>query len=89
MQTQTKNTRYGSLYSTMSDRSIKWGKGSSFNINIGQINGWGAERYRTTENKWKFLITKNSGEWYQHFDDREFDTKEELDEAILEWMWSN
>ena len=74
----------------MSDRSIKWGKGSSFNVNIGEVNGWGAERYRTLDNRWKFIITKASaGPWYQYFDDREFENKEELDDAILEWMWNN
>ena len=73
----------------MSDRSIKWGKGSSFNLNIGEINGWGAERYRSLSGKWRFLITKSTGPRYQHVDDREFETKEELDDAILEGLWKN
>jgi len=73
----------------MQERLIRWGRGSSFNVNIGEINGWGAERYRVLNGKWKFLMTSGSGPRYQHVDNREFHTKEELDTAILEWINEN
>jgi len=73
----------------MSNTCIKWGKGAAFNVNIGTIGRWGAERYRTMkDNKWRFLITSTTGPRYQHFDNRDFETKEDLDVAILEWICS-
>ena len=67
--------------------SIKWGKGSAFNVNQGTIGRWGAERYRNLDgSKWRFLITSTTGPRYQHFDNREFSTKEDMDVAILEWI---
>jgi hypothetical protein len=69
---------------------ITWGKGSSFNVNLGDYNGWGAERYRTVDGKrWKFMITSTTGQRYQHFDSREFETKEEVDEEITKWINAN
>ena len=73
---------------TSTTSSIKWGTGSAFNVNIGTIGRWGAERYRSMDNKWKFIITSTTGPRYQHFDNREFGTKEEMDIAIMEWICS-
>lgn len=70
---------------------VTWGKGSSFNLSelIGDTS-WGAERYRTMENKWKFLVTNHSGKgvWYDYYDGGEYDTVEDLNLAIadvIEW----
>lgn len=70
---------------------VTWGKGSSFNLSesIGDTH-WGAERYRTMENKWKFLVTNHSGKgvWYDYYDGGEYETVEELNLAIadvIEW----
>ena len=70
---------------TSTTSSIKWG--SAFNANIGTIGRWGAERYRNLDgSKWRFLVTSPR---YQHFDNREFLTKEDMDVAILEWIHGN
>ena len=62
------------------------GKGSSFNVcdSVGGTN-WGAERYKTMDGKWKYILTNHSGTgtWYDHYGMGEFETVIELNEAIV------
>ena len=80
------NKKSGSLYESTSKDEVVWGKGSSFNVcdSVGGGN-WGAERYRTMDNKWKYILTNHSGTgiWYDHYGMGEFDTVEELNLAII------
>jgi len=69
---------------------IVWGRGSSFNL--GTIHGcnFGCERYKTPDNKWKFIINRrDGGPWYVHYDKKEYDTATELEYAIAEWVRDN
>lgn len=67
---------------------IKWGKGGSFNH--GRIDGTDIriERYNTGTKKnpqWYFLIA-DSTETYLHSDNRAFRTKEDLEDAVMQWL---
>lgn len=70
---------------------VKWGKGSAFNLASDIYgSGYGAERYKSMSNKWKFMITSHKGgPWYQHYDSREFDDVGEMNAAIAEWIRAN
>ena len=46
---------------------------------------WGAERWKTQEGKWKFVLTKRGpGVWYDHYGMGEYDTVIELNRAIVD-----
>ena len=72
--------------SKYTDGQVVWGKGSSFNVcdSVGGGN-WGAERYKTMDGKWKFLITNHTGTgvWYDCHEMGEYDTVVELNQAIV------
>lgn len=64
---------------------IKWGKGSAFMF--GRIDDckYRVERNRTRDGKkWKFMVSDNIT--YRYVDDREFHTKEEMEEEIIRWI---
>ena len=71
----------------MQDRSVKWGKGSSFNVSE-QLDGsiYAAERFKGPDGtRWGFMIKQHSGrgEWYCHYHGMLYDTVEELNIAII------
>ena len=71
----------------MQERSVKWGKGSSFNVSE-QLDGsiYAAERFKGPDGtRWGFMIKQHSGrgEWYCHYHGMFYDTVEELNIAII------
>ncbi|HIE83880.1 MAG TPA: hypothetical protein EYQ00_08570 [Dehalococcoidia bacterium] len=65
---------------------ITWGRASAFNL--GRVAGTDirVERNRDKDGKkWAFLIS-NDDSTYLYVDDHWYDTKEELDRGIEEWM---
>ena len=71
----------------MQDRSVKWGKGSSFNVSE-QLDGsiYAAERFKGPDGtRWGFMIKQHSGRgpWYCHYHGMLYDTVEELNIAII------
>ena len=65
---------------------IQWGRGSAFMF--GRVEGdseYRIERNRSSDGKkWKFMISDNIT--YRYVDDREFRSKEEMEDAALEWI---
>ena len=67
---------------------VRWLKGSAFNFSAHNIGGsrFHAERWRSMDNKWKFMIHQYPGEYCAHIDDREFETIGDMNAAIAEWI---
>ena len=68
--------------------NVIWGRGSSFNL--GRLEGTEFRIERSnlgTKEKpeWQMLLSDKQ-ETYLHVDDRTFTTKEELEEAAIQWL---
>ncbi len=68
--------------------NIIWGRGSSFNLGRVGDTEFRVERSNSgtkEEPKWQMLLSDKQ-ETYLHVDDRTFTTKEELEEAAIQWL---
>lgn len=68
--------------------NIHWGTGSAFNLGRVGDTGIRIERYNVgdkTNPLWRFLLADDETT-YMHVDNREFRTREELEQAAVEWL---
>ena len=67
---------------------IHWFTGSAFNLGRVGDTGIRIERYNVGDKKnprWRFLLADDEIT-YMHVDNREFKTREELEQAAVEWL---